>query len=569
MFGTGDSRRWMESSKITAFSTLLLCTTSLLLSLDGTSAIPRHFMGKWYGRQLRRDWIADQILGTEPEDPLADQSPICDDKTKITLGYFNQTLDHFGDGTNSKVAKNGYWQQYYQINDRFFNKRKNGDTPVIFLMIGGEGPILTKWVCNPNYTYMTAAAKYNAKVIQLEHRFFGRNKDLKDMSVDSLQYLTTEQALADINKFIQDYNAQNKWTAPKWVAFGGSYPGTIAARLRQVYPNITQGNVASSAPMFATVDFWQYAYVMENTIKSTSQACYDSVKAAFKYMVNATLTEAGRDELNKEFSLIPPLETKTVLKEDLDTVTSTIFSAFQGIIQYTYDGANDMVKNKTGDNQQTISRACQIMTDPKTKGKHLQRLYNVFLLESGADANFSSSYADSNVDFINTDLNGPGADMRGRPAITRCLETLYPSVYISNNALTCSSGKLNATQIYNRVTNTLQQIGRPEDFNATNVFLPNGAFDPWSSLGVPDEPDNKNRADHLVTRLTPESAHCSDMYPYYKGEPAGLKATRDMFFKEVDYYVNLDSVFGSNNGAASIGFSLVLFVVSAYFGFFN
>lgn len=39
-------------------------------------------------------------------------------------------------------------------------------------MIGGEGPILNKWVCFENYTYMQAAQKYHAKVIQLEHRYF-------------------------------------------------------------------------------------------------------------------------------------------------------------------------------------------------------------------------------------------------------------------------------------------------------------------------------------------------------------------------------------------------------------
>lgn len=33
--------------------------------------------------------------------------------------------------------------------------------------------------------------------------------------------------------------------------------GTIAALLRLKYPNITQGNIASSAPLQMVVDFWR------------------------------------------------------------------------------------------------------------------------------------------------------------------------------------------------------------------------------------------------------------------------------------------------------------------------
>lgn len=79
--------------------------------------------------------------------------------------------------------------QHYQVNDIYFDKKTDG--PVVFLMIGGEGPIGNKWVCNEakpfasflhstiflqQLTYMVAAKKYKARVIQVEHRFFGANK---------------------------------------------------------------------------------------------------------------------------------------------------------------------------------------------------------------------------------------------------------------------------------------------------------------------------------------------------------------------------------------------------------
>lgn len=66
---------------------------------------------------------------------------------------------------------------------------------------------------------MVSAKKHSAKVIQLEHRFFGKNTGLKDLSYASLQYLTTEQAMADIKAFINGYNQQETLVNPKWIAF--------------------------------------------------------------------------------------------------------------------------------------------------------------------------------------------------------------------------------------------------------------------------------------------------------------------------------------------------------------
>jgi hypothetical protein len=48
---------------------------------------------------------------------------------------------------------------------------------------------------------------------------------LSDMSVANLRYLSSEQALADIAAFITAMNAKFQLENPRWVTFGGSYPG--------------------------------------------------------------------------------------------------------------------------------------------------------------------------------------------------------------------------------------------------------------------------------------------------------------------------------------------------------
>lgn len=76
------------------------------------------------------------------------------------------------------------------------------------------------------------------------------------MTTENLVYLSSEQALADLAEFI--VNIKDKYNVPltaKWVAFGGSYSGTLAAWLRMKYPHLVHMAVASSAPLLAKIDF--------------------------------------------------------------------------------------------------------------------------------------------------------------------------------------------------------------------------------------------------------------------------------------------------------------------------
>lgn len=76
------------------------------------------------------------------------------------------------------------------------------------------------------------------------------------MSTDNLRYLSSRQALEDIATFI---TAMNQEYSPskdaKWIVFGGSYAGSLAAWLRQKYPHLVQGAMSASGPLFAQLDF--------------------------------------------------------------------------------------------------------------------------------------------------------------------------------------------------------------------------------------------------------------------------------------------------------------------------
>ena len=48
----------------------------------------------------------------------------------------------------------------------------------------------------------TLAAEAGAMTVALEHRFFGESYPTRDMSDTSLKYLSSNQALADLARFI-------------------------------------------------------------------------------------------------------------------------------------------------------------------------------------------------------------------------------------------------------------------------------------------------------------------------------------------------------------------------------
>lgn len=107
-----------------------------------------------------------------------------------------------------------------------------------------------------------AQATHGIGVI-LEHRYYGTSFPVPDISTENLRFLTTEQALAEIDYFARNVKFEGieaDLTAPNtpWIAYGGSYAGAQAAFLRVVYPDTFWGTISSSGVTVAITDYWEY-----------------------------------------------------------------------------------------------------------------------------------------------------------------------------------------------------------------------------------------------------------------------------------------------------------------------
>lgn len=85
---------------------------------------------------------------------------------------------------------------------------------------------------------------------------FNFNVNFRQQTTDNLKFLHSEQALYDLAEFIKAINKDLKLSKPRWIVFGGSYPGALALWFRQKFPELTFGAVGSSAPIEQRLDFF-------------------------------------------------------------------------------------------------------------------------------------------------------------------------------------------------------------------------------------------------------------------------------------------------------------------------
>ncbi|KAJ3329370.1 Thymus-specific serine protease [Blyttiomyces sp. JEL0837] len=208
----------------------------------------------------------------------------------VNEGFYEQQVDHFGSQTG--VNGSTFWQ-WYAVIDTFY---KPGG-PVLFYIQGESKADLgyLKYGIVPQL-----AETYNGLIVSLEHRFYGapdRSTPTADLSNESLKLLSSRQAIEDIAQFITDFpNGYPEYKLDantKWIAIGGSYPGSLAAWIRSKYPNLVYAAHASSAPVLSKLDFWEYSYaVYAGTATAASQACasgFTKAVAIFDYYITEYL----------------------------------------------------------------------------------------------------------------------------------------------------------------------------------------------------------------------------------------------------------------------------------------
>ncbi|XP_014487110.1 PREDICTED: putative serine protease K12H4.7 [Dinoponera quadriceps] len=287
--------------------------------------------------------LGEPILSSEDYNPPEEQ-------------WFAQLLDHFNP-TDIRM-----WMQRYFINSDYY--KLNGP---IFLMIGAEGEVKPKWLVEG--LWIDYAKEFGAMCFHLEHRFYGKSHPTVDLNVKNLVYLNSEQALADLAYFIHAVNIAYKFpNDTKWVVFGGSYGGSLAAWMRAKYPHLVHGAVSASGPLLAQIDFQEYYVVVEDALRQHSQQCVDAIADAnveFHAMLRHLV---GQKKLAEKFRLCDPIDPGHTKKTDISNLYESLAGNFASVVQYNKDNRQD---SKTVNI--TVDIVCDVLADDKL-GRSVDRL---------------------------------------------------------------------------------------------------------------------------------------------------------------------------------------------------
>ncbi|KYQ89124.1 hypothetical protein DLAC_10364 [Tieghemostelium lacteum] len=218
------------------------------------------------------------------------QSLPLDDLKPAAYYNFTQQIDHFGIEINlSNQAKT--FQQRYCINKKFVEKNKQ--PPAVFLIIGGESPLVSEVV--NRMPFIQVANETKSLIIALEVRFYGQSQPFKMSSANELNYLTTEQIIEDIANFQESITRMYKIPDSKWIIMGCSYAGTLSAWYRLQYPHLAYAAISSSSPLRAELKFEEFDLKVRGCL---GPQCSKALKVLFTHIqtslnVNASAVKSG------------------------------------------------------------------------------------------------------------------------------------------------------------------------------------------------------------------------------------------------------------------------------------
>lgn len=395
---------------------------------------------------------------------------------------FTQRLDHFDRQIDTT------FQQRYFVDKTYYNGQPN--TPV-FLCVGGEGPPLDKTVlvasdhCND---MVELAQSYGALLLALEHRYYGPSNPFDDYSTENLKWLNSEQALSDIAYFHHHISSEFGLTSNnRWVTWGGSYPGMMAAMARLRFPHLIWASVSSSSPLQAIVDFPGYNDVVSQSISAEivggSQECLAVVVDGHKEIGEKLQTTEGRRSLEEQFNICAPLALENEQNREQFAGDGVIYIPVQ---------SNDPSCSTPLCN---IASSCELLTD-ESLGAPIDRL-----------AEFAKKQHLGSCIPVSYDLSQKGlANVRNPERVwmyQTCTEWGFYQTCNEGSFCPYTQGLHDISYDYDMCANAFNvtaaqvdaQIAAANDMygganiQATRIMYPNGEIDPWRASGVNVSPN--------------------------------------------------------------------------------
>lgn len=442
--------------------------------------------------------------------------------------FVTQRQDHF-DKFNVKT-----WQQAYYVNDTFWTPGSNAP---VFLCVGGEGPPLDGSAvthslhCNAAVEWLS---EKKALMFALEHRYYGCHNasacpvpDFGNVTA-SLKYLSSHQAVEDVADFVRQMNDLYKLGQDnKWVTWGGSYPGMLAGFSRLKHPELIHAAVASSAPVHAKLDMFEYndavanAYSVSDNEVGGSPECRNAIREAHAVLEKMLLSKSGIYAAERALGLDRgSLATKDSQRDILG----------QGAAYFPAQG-NEPSCTSPGCN---IKKICEVMLD-RSIGDELARLSAVRNAQQEALRSQQRGLEDL-PDFWYYQTCTEFGFYQTCAHNSSCM-FVRGLVDVESMADGCKDFGITIPDIENNIVATNSHYGglRPTGQSGqlgSCVLWPNGEVDPWATLSVLKQP-----APLQPVLWVPGASHHAWTHPSTSSDQASVVSARAAIYKQVDEFL--------------------------------
>ncbi|KIH93311.1 hypothetical protein SPBR_04143 [Sporothrix brasiliensis 5110] len=215
---------------------------------------------------------ADALFPQRPLPPVPDRKFVGNKPVHVCNGsepnsgvaYFDQLLDHSSTKTSSCKPQRTFKQRYFWSNATWGG-------PGYPVIVTTPGETALDPYCSflfPPSLVAQIAARVHAAVLVVEHRYYGESSPFPRLTTQTLQHLTLHNAIHDMTYFARNVQllfdptagTSKRSNAPNapWILSGGSYGGALAAWTASLAPDTFWAYHASSAPVQAVYNFWQY-----------------------------------------------------------------------------------------------------------------------------------------------------------------------------------------------------------------------------------------------------------------------------------------------------------------------
>ncbi|KAI9905598.1 hypothetical protein PsorP6_013496 [Peronosclerospora sorghi] len=418
------------------------------------------------------------------------------------------------------------------------------ETQVKGRFLNGNEADVTLYLNHTGLMWENAGA-FNALLVFAEHRYFGKSIPFGRNVLDHMEFLSTQQALADYAVLLEKLKRELAVDVPV-IGFGGSYGGMLGTWFRLKYPHLIDGMIAGSAPVVSFLGDSEHPIDTEGfnrivTFDMSKEAgaapnCIQNLRHALKVVMEMTTTAAGRHQVAKLLGLCDQ-KSLTSAKDIIDLAsnaysylamgnypypTSYIMNGMVELPAYPMRAACDpfaptFARNDTIGLLQafrdsigvyynaTKNETCLLSSPPAARGN-----------ESDASENAHEAQRDAMVNFWDY-LECSELYM---PMSTDGVHDVFPAspVNESRDDATC----FEQWGVHLKPQWAYVEFGGMKALReASNIVFSNGNFDPWSALGVLD-----SLSSSVVAVSIPEGAHHLDLFFTHPLDPPAVTQAR-------------------------------------------